>query len=163
MGPPGPDGPRGPEGPAGPAGAPGATFILQHSWVDQTLVACCLFRPLVNVRLPFTSTGGPLMIFMNVVMTGGGHSSCQPMIDGTWAGQSGGFPSPPGSAVAPSWREGLIQTSGGGSRLWTPTRVYPNVPAGDHTFELQCATDMGTMSVNNNGSVVSSLSILELR
>ena len=166
MGPPGPDGPRGPEGPAGPAGEPGATFRLQHSWNALTAVGAPVngMLPLLNLGLAspldFTTSGGPLLIQMNVVMFAGGHSTCQPYINGQWAGAYGGLP---WNNQAPLWREGVIQTAGTGNRMWTPSRVYPGVPAGTYRLDIGCATDMGTLTINNSSGMFSSVSIIELR
>jgi hypothetical protein len=162
-GPPGSVGPAGPAGDTGPAGPAGAALAGHHSWNEQGTTFCCVFRPMPGSAFAFVSGGGPLLIQMNVSMMGGGHSSCAPMIDGQWAGTYGSLPSAPVSSMAPSWRDGLLQTVGGGWHAWTPSRVYPGVPAGDHTFELHCATDTGTLMVNNSAGIFSSLSVIELR
>jgi hypothetical protein len=105
------------------------------------------------------TNGGPLLIQMNVFMTDGfSHGSCQTLIDGVWAGSFGALP----VSGDPIGKEGAIFLGGGGYRLFAPSRVYPNVPAGSHKFEVQCASDYAGLLVNGS-NMTSSISVIELR
>jgi hypothetical protein len=166
MGPVGLQGPQGPQGIQGLQGEPGpagATFVGQQTWNMQTLLRCCNFTLVDGSSLLATTSGGTLLIQMNISMVGGGHSSCAPFVDNVWAGSFFPLPSTTPTTVAPSWREGLMQTGTGGWHDWSPTRVYPSVPAGQHTFDVRCTTDIGTLQVNNSSGIFSYFSVLELK
>lgn len=163
VGPIGPAGATGPQGLQGPAGPAGATYMGQQTWNTQSLVGCCNFTLLSGSPLVVTTSGGTLLIQMNISMTGGSHSSCAPFVDNAWAGSFLPLPSTAPTSVAPSWREGLMQTSGGGWHQWSPTRAYPSVPAGTHTFDVRCVTDAGALQVNNAAGIFSSFSVTELK
>ena len=49
-----------------------------------------------------------------------------------------------------------------GWNRWSAARVYPNVPADTYAFDVRCATDFGTLSVNAN-TIVSNASVVELK
>lgn len=164
VGPSGPQGVAGPVGPTGLQGPAGATYMGQQTWNTQSLVLCCNFTPLGGSSFVATTNGGTLLIQMAISMTGGGHSSCAPFVDNAWAGSFLPLPStPPVAGVSPSWREGLMQTSGSGWRQWSPTRLYPSVPAGTHTFDVRCVTDTGALQVNNAGGIFSYFGVIELK
>ena len=127
------------------------------------MLGCCNFTTLGGSPLVGTTNGGMLMIQMNISMTGGSHSSCAPFVDNVWAGSFLPLPSTAPTTVAPSWREGLMQTAGFAWHQWSPTRVYPSVPAGTHTFDVRCVTDSGTLQVNNSSGIFSYFSVMELK
>ncbi len=187
----GPIGPTGPQGPQGPAGADGTTgpqgptgatgpqgpsgfgrLVLNQSWSLGTAVSAVgtgegrWKNVLLSVLNPveYTVNGGPLLINMNIVLTGGSTATCRPMIDDLWAGDYSGLVKSPND---PFWTEGNIAVGGlGGSHSWSTTRIYTGIPAGNHTFEIQCATDSGVLQVNQtSGSSVtySYWSVIELQ
>ena len=108
-----------------------------------------------------TTTGGPLMITVNTYLNSGSHATCRPIIDGVWAGSFGGLP----RSGDPFWQEGLVYSGGLGGNWapWHKTRLYPGVPAGNHTLQVQCATDGGTLGVCNAGTVACSVHFVELK
>lgn len=99
------------------------------------------------------------MITVNTCLNGGSNASCRPTIDGVWAGSFGPLPNP----GDPFWQEGLVHTGVGGWFPWQKTRIYPGIPAGNHTLQVQCATDSGTLGVCNSASVGCSVQFVELQ
>src|SRR5262249_27000871 len=88
-GPPGPQGAQGPAGPAGPAGHDGQNgqagldAVLgryQHPWQGRTGLNNGVWTPLEGSRMRLSTNGGPLLIFMDVPLTGqpGGFAICRP-------------------------------------------------------------------------------------
>ena len=142
--------------------APGFQRHLNHvqwSWANGSTVSCCgSWSTVSGSQFTATTYGGDLEISMNVFINGGSHSTCQPIIDGQWAGSYAGLPNP----GDPYWKEGLTYTGATGWHNWNPTRIYPNVPAGSHAFAIQCATDSGTAGICNAGSVGCNMSFVEL-
>jgi hypothetical protein len=110
-----------------------------------------------------TTNGGPIFIQMNISMMGGAHATCAPFIDDVWAGSFLPLASTRPTTSAPSWREGLMQTSMVAWQQWSPTRVYPGVPAGPHTFDVRCAIEAGLLQVNNSAGIASYMSVIELK
>ena len=161
VGPIGPQGLQGLTGATGPQGPAGATFIGQQTWNAQGAARCCGFTAMPGSSFQGTTYGGPLMIQMGISMLGGGHASCAPFVDNVWAG-SFVLPSTPPTTTAPSWREGVTQTSMTAWQHWSPTRIYPAVPAGTHTFDIRCTTDNLTLQVNNAAGIYSYISVIEL-
>jgi hypothetical protein len=173
VGPTGPQGPAGavgavgPTGPAGPAGAVGATGpsgvanFGQKSWNGGTTQAAGSWVTINASTLAITTTGGPLMISVNVYLNSGSHATCRPIIDGLWAGSYGGLV----QSGDPFWQEGLTYTGGFGNNwsAWQKTRIYPGVPAGNHTLQVQCATDGGTLGVCNANSIGCQVGFVELK
>lgn len=98
-----------------------------------------------------------------ISMMGGAHATCAPFIDDVWAGSFLPLPSTRPTTVAPSWREGLMQTSMYAWQQWASTRVYPGVPAGRHTFDVRCAVEAGMLQVNNSAGIASYVSVIELK
>ena len=96
-----------------------------------------------------TTHGRPLLIQVLVPLnSAGGSVSCQPAIDGVWAGVNA-FP------TLDTWdptKEGFF--GGTGYVLWSTSRVYSNVPAGTHTFSIQCWA-AGTVSFVSATTIVS--------
>src|SRR5205085_6165559 len=87
-----------------------------------------------------TTNGGDLLIFVSLYVqlrvVGGGPLTCEPWIDGRWAGSYGGLPGLPYPAEFPeSWKGvGFIGTR------WEKTRLYPGIPAGDHELQIHCGS-----------------------
>ncbi len=156
AGPEGPQGPKGdtgatgPEGPAGPAGV-GAGLVFNQVWSSVTSVPAFGWNTLPGSSTIGTTQGGPLMISMDVIMRFGSHATCRPTVDGAWAGD---YLPEPKYAGDPYWTEGLmaVGVSDPNFKRWVSTRVYLAVPAGPHTFAIQCATDQGTLEVGIGGN-----------
>ena len=173
VGPTGPQGPAGavgavgPTGPAGPAGAVGATGpsgvanFGQKSWAGGVSQGAGSWVTINASTMAITTTGGPLMISVNIHLNGGSHATCRPIIDGLWAGSFGGLI----QSGDPFWQEGLVYSGGFGGNwsAWQKTRIYPGVPAGNHTLQVQCATDSGTLGVCNANSVGCHVGFVELK
>lgn len=163
VGPDGPPGPTGPQGPIGVSGPPGTTVVIDQRWSSASDHPCCgAFHTASGSRAAATTQGGALLILMDLSLNGGSHSVCRPVIDDVWAGDFSGQAKPPSDVY---WVEGLMATGccGGGWRKWTTSRLYTGVPAGTHTFAVQCATDGSLLRVNDGYSVFSSWTVLEVR
>ena len=139
AGAPGAQGAAGAQGDAGPQGPAGATLIAAQNWIPGALVPVLnipntgLFSPIVGSGFTATTHGRPLLIQVVLpLVSNGGGVSCQPAIDGTWAGAFA-FPTIDPSNVS---KEGFF--GGTGYVLWQTSRVYSNVPAGSHQFSMQC-------------------------
>lgn len=147
---------------APPSASTGGTLVAEHSWATGTSVACCSWRDVDNSGFSGETHGGALLIAVKIYMRGGSqsHSTCQPLIDGQWAGGYGSLPNPGGLGDI-FWKEGLVFTSSVWL-AWTPSRVYPGVAAGSHNFSLQCATDLGTVLVGQE-TIPSAISVIELK
>jgi hypothetical protein len=131
----------------------------QKSWINGPAIPAGAWGNIPGSVLPFTSSGGPLMISLDLTLINGSHGSCRPIIDNQWAGAYGNLPNP----GDPFWQEGLTYTAGGVWHPWQKTRLYPGVPAGNHTLQVQCATDAGVLSVCAAGSVACSISFFEIK
>jgi len=129
------------------------------SWINGPAIASGFWVNIPASTLNFTSTGGPLMITLNLFLINGSHATCRPVIDGLWAGSYGNLPNP----GDPFWQEGLTYSAGGVWHPWNKTRMYPGVPAGNHTLQVQCATDSGTLSVCTAGSIACSMHYFEIK
>jgi hypothetical protein len=129
----------------------------QVSWTGPALVAAGAWAAIPGSLLNITTGGGPLLITAGTYLANGQHSGCRPVIDGVWAG-SYGLPDP----GDPFWQEGLAYSAGGEWHPWHKTRLYPGVPAGNHTLQLQCVTDGGSLIVGAS-NIGSSLHFVELR
>ena len=106
-----------------------------------------------------TTNGGTLLISLALPILNDSptHATCQVTIDNKWAGSYGNFPNP-GDV---GWREGLMGTDPEYWHMWTNTKIYSGVPAGTHTFAIQCATNGGTAHYCDT-SVNCSLTFVEL-
>lgn len=161
RGPAGADGDQGPAGPAGPEGPPGTALVFAKRWSDQSNHSCCQWHTAPASEVTASTQGGALLIQMDLSLVNGSHGTCRPLIDGQWAGDFAGEPRPPNDS--PFWTEGLMAVGccGGGWRRWTSNRVYTQVPAGPHTFAVQCATDGGNMQLS--GGPFSSWQVFEIK
>ena len=183
MGPAGADGAAGAAGPAGPAGPagergtdglmgpqgiqgpPGGGLRAQRSWPGQgfTITQSLEWTTVPNSEVPFFSEGGPLLISLDLAVkapTGPQFFSCRPMVDDRWAGEYGGYP------ATQRWLEGV---KGGHPNMeiwygWDKSRVYTEIPAGNHTLSVQCMKvyhyDVDLLI--GNATVVHSVSVIEL-
>jgi hypothetical protein len=82
-----------------------------------------------------TLHGGALLVFLDIAVspTFAGTIVCVPLIDDAWAGSF--VQSPPAAPEAP--------VSISAAARWSRTRVYANVPAGDHEIAVRCTYDAG--------------------
>jgi hypothetical protein len=142
-------------------GAPPATNHYQINWTAGTVIGVGTWTTLAGSQFTATTNGGDLLVFMSIPLLGSGsHSTCRPMIDGSWAGSYASLPLSPNE---PYWTEGLVLTNSSGWALWAPTKLYRSIPAGSHTFSVQCATNTGTLTIGNAGTIGMSWGFTELR
>ncbi|MHB8576442.1 MAG: hypothetical protein ACYDCQ_14050 [Dehalococcoidia bacterium] len=157
MGPAGPQGSKGDTGAAGPQGPVGITNHRQNDWVGGTIGSAEIWQTIPQSQFSATTNGGPLMIYMDLYVSGGSDVSCQPIVDGQWAGLYGNLPNP-----GNFWREGLVNSGVGGWHPWQSQRVYAGISAGQHTFAAQCETDGGTANYCDSNSIACSRGFIEL-
>ena len=149
--------------------ATGATkAAAQHAWNVESGGGDGSDFTLPGSTFSVTTTGGPLLITMNVAMLARRTTSgfppevaCEPQIDGVWAGTFGGLP---GTDI--STREGRHTPQPSGSYEnwdnWSRTRLYPGVPAGTHTVAIRCRLFYASAIVAYcGGSQYCSLSVVE--
>jgi len=145
QGVPGPQGGQGQQGLQGMQGPQGLPTVnkKQVSWQSPTQHPAGSWTTITSSSFNATTNGGSLLIFTDLSLVSGSSGTCRPIIDGKWAGSYGSLP----GNGDPFWMEGLTSVGccGGGWKRWNKVRMYTDVPAGDHTFALQCATDGGTM------------------
>ena len=123
--------------------------ITQHKWRDVTNVPVSSEWVDITGSAYTIHTGGvPLEIELSIPLYSGEHSTCRPMIDGSWAGD---FESLPKDYI---WHEGLTRTNYSGDihRMWDRIRVYYDIPAGEHTVSVQCRTNSGTLAVGRTST-----------
>ena len=151
------DGAEGPIGPPGPRGPAGAGLRGQKSWnVEFTFTTVGEWVTIPTSQMTFASEGGPLLINVELsALAAGTHFSCRPMVDGVWAGTYSGYP------YSDKWTEGL---NGSTERwtMWSKTRIYVGVPAGDHSMVIQCRKDGEPPMMLGHEIVPSSVSVLEM-
>lgn len=149
-------GPQGPMGLQGPAGPPGSVLVTHKTWRNTTTVGCCSWMTLFGTATTANTSGGALLISLNVYMLGGNaNAACRPVVDGIWAGTYGALDSP-------FWMEGLTHLTTSDWKPWTTTRLYPGIPAGTHSFAVQCLVDSGIMTVSDT-SIPSSMVVVEVK
>jgi hypothetical protein len=151
-------GATGPAGPAGPAGADAGTNWVQATWINGASQAAGSWVTIPGSVSTITTTGGALLVSIDVSYLGGTYVTCRPIVDGLWAGSYDSFPDP----GDPFWQEGIKYSNGTFWDLWSKTRIYPSIPAGAHTVAIQCATDVGTLQVCASTSVACSFGVIEL-
>jgi hypothetical protein len=135
----------------------GSPNWAQVSWATATPHPLGAWSNISPSVMTLTTTAKPLLITMNISLNQGSHGSCRPIVDGIWAGSYGSLPNP----GDPFWQEGLILVGSGGWARWSLNRIYPGIPAGNHTFQVQCVTDGGTMQ--SCGSTIGcSFGVIEL-
>jgi len=145
----------------GAPGGSGGKLRFAKRWNTTSNHPCCgVWFPIPDSQVNVTTDGGALLINLNLYMSGGSHGSCQPVIDGQWAGAYSDMP----VNGDPYWKEGLVAVgaAGPGWRDWTTAKAYPGVPAGLHTFALQCVTDGGNLQVSGP-TIYSSWNVIELQ
>jgi len=134
----GPQGFQGVQGAQGIQGAPGSVLLGAQNWAPGAIGPLNLpgqatFTTVTGSGFAAQTQGRALIISVIVpLLSNGGGVSCQPAIDGVWAGAKA-FPQ-----MDPfnSTKEGFW--GGSGYVLWSTSRVYSNVPAGFHQFSIQC-------------------------
>jgi hypothetical protein len=144
--------------PVAPARISSGPYHAEVNWTGSTS-AGVTWTTLPSSTFTAITHGGPLLIYTRLFLTAtttGSHGSCQPVVDGVWAGTAGGLPDP-----GNYWREGLVLTATTGWHAWTPQRLYPGIPAGQHTFAVQCITDTGSLTEGDT-SIGSSFGFIEL-
>jgi hypothetical protein len=111
------------------------------------------------------TAGGALLVRVNIPITAKnpGLLACHTTVDGNWVG-SYAFPE---TLPDDFHKEGAISAVApwGASEswmLWSSSRVYGSVPAGEHQFAVQCATSAEGSFVGIAGPMLS-LSVIELR
>jgi hypothetical protein len=81
-----------------------------------------------------------------------------PVIDGVWAGKF---------SIGPvdSSREGWVwMGTGTPYMVWSSARVYTNVPAGPHTFSVQCWANLNNVVLPGPSSTsIASLLVFEVQ
>ncbi|MBI5610468.1 MAG: hypothetical protein HY902_16440 [Deltaproteobacteria bacterium] len=110
---------------------------------SQTIGSTNVFATISGLSVPFVSQGGPVRVTLAIPSSGGSHSSCRPLIDGAPAG-AGDI-----DDTSYTWQEGLNYVAGWWN-MWTRTRVYKPVAAGNHTLTVQCLTDSAPTSIGNS-------------
>ena len=144
---------------AGAANA-GGGLVFDTAWDSGVSFTSGAWHQVPASAIAGTMThGGPLLINMNINLNGGSHSTCRPLVDGQWAGSFAGYPQAPGGVF---WTEGLLGTGDGYWHQWNSARIYRSIPAGLHTFSIECATDGGTLTVGT-GNVFSNWNAVEMR
>jgi hypothetical protein len=114
------------------------------------------FQTLNGSGFPGVTQGFPLVIQIYVpVFNNGGNVACQPAVDGKWVGT---FSFPSVNATDPM-KDMFLGNSG--YFTLASSRVYANVPAGNHWFTIQCWA-AGQVSMPSSNTLVS-MSVVELR
>jgi hypothetical protein len=151
-------------------GAPSASTkaAAQHAWNVESGGGDGSDFTLPGSTFSVTTTGGPLLITMNVAMLARRTTSgfppevaCEPQIDGVWAGTFGGLP---GTDIYTREGRHTPQPSGSYENWdnWSRTRLYPGVPAGTHTVAIRCRLFYASSIVAYcGGSQYCSLSVVE--
>jgi len=156
----GPQGFQGLQGPQGIQGVPGSILIGAQNWAPGAIGPINLpgqgtFTTVTGSGFAGQTQGHALIISVIVpLISNGGGVSCQPAIDGVWAG-SKAFPQ-----MDPfnSTKEGFF--GGSGYVLWSTSRVYSNVPAGFHQFSIQCWS-AGPVSYVST-TAIASMTVIEM-
>ncbi len=168
IGPAGSAGPIGATGPQGPAG--GSTLVAAKNW----LVGSAAWTPgpantwltLPNSGFSGSTTGGPLLIHTQVPLIVGPNTSvsCQPLIDGEWAGTLGLITTGLYPYADSYYREGTISNPGFAWiwTVWSSARVYTSIPSGTHTFAVQCQ-QTATGSLEIISASLLSVTVMEMR
>jgi hypothetical protein len=144
-----------------PTAAQRYTQRVNHAdinWSNGSTGGASTWVTIQGSAFTMTTLGGALLINLNLFVSGGSHITCQPIIDGLWAGSYGGLPNP----GDPFWKEGLVNSGVGGWHPWTTSRLYRGVPPGTHTFAAQCTTDSGTGAYCAGTSIGCSMNVIEI-
>lgn len=131
--------------------------LFSKRWYSFLTFTCCAWTAVPDSLQTVTTTGGTLLVQMNLAVYPDGifanEFGCRPTIDGVWAGQYGNQPA---SAGDPLFTEGQITMDIGGDYLYSTSRIYDGVPAGQHVFEIECATDQ-SYQVDMSGTFIDGL------
>ena len=96
---------------------------------------------LAGSELTFDHDGGDLEVSVNVSIGLGGHAACIPFMDGS------PIPSSEQNYANARWSGGLASTYGSWVH-WAHSRVYKNITAQTHTFDIRCHNDANTLRIN---------------
>ena len=151
--------------------SPGGKLVGEKTWIGDTLIVTNEPQTIADSTFTARTNGGPLLINTTISLFhfGGdvsGFATCYPMIDGQWAGVYGGLPT---GSTPPFDKEHVVLLPRLEQLLvpWTPSRVYPGVPAGTHTFGLRCEGSLfhvfGPGVFGAGANVPASISIIELQ
>lgn len=148
------------------SGGGGGTLVFNKRWNDKSSFGSFAWHTIIGSEVGAIVGGGPLLVQMNVSLSYGGHRTCRPVIIETVSGGSvvqwlGDYSSQTKPYSDPFWTEGW--TSSYSPIMWATSKIYTDVPAGTHTFALQCATDSSFVEVNDGYSLFSSWSVTELK
>lgn len=134
------------------------TLVFDQRWSGQTAQSPGAWMPIPGSSVEGTTTGRPLQISMDLSLQSLSNVTCRPVVDGVWAGDFSGQPK---SVDDPFWTEGIFAISGSLAK-WSSTRLYPGIPAGVHTFSVQCAVPDSGWSSNPAPNVFSSWTAVEI-
>jgi len=149
----------------------GGKLVGEKTWIGDTFIVSPEPQTIAESTFTARTNGGPLLISTTISLY---HSSgettglltCYPVIDGQWAGVYGGLP----TGSTPPWdKENVLLITRHQELLvpWTPSRVYPGVPAGTHTFGLRCEGSLwnvfGPGGFSAGVNTPASISIIELQ
>jgi hypothetical protein len=157
-------GPVGPIGSTGPAGVRDQALARGHrSWDTGDSIVLGASSPVPSSTFRATTNGGDLLIFVSLQVqlfqSGSGPITCEPWIDGQWAGSYGGLPGAPYPA---GLAEGTTNAGSEGMR-WEKTRLYPDIPAGEHEFQIHCGSPRNVDSFGGGVGGASSWGFVELQ
>ena len=122
--------------------------INQHKWRDATNIpTSSSWVDLTGSDFEVNTAGAPLEIELSIPLYSGEQSACRPMIDGSWAGSFESIPESYG------WHEGITRTRTSSldlHRMWHRTRIYYDIPPGQHTISVQCRTNGNTLTAGRS-------------
>jgi hypothetical protein len=132
----------------------------QRDWVNLTDIQANTFGTVTGSQFTATTSGKPLLMYMELSLdnlsTSDSNTTCEPIVDGLWAGSYGALPS------TNIYREGVILLRGDWRR-WSVHRIYPGIPAGTHTFAIRCHTTQGTLRIGGTqGEIGNSWGFFEI-
>jgi len=148
----------------------GGKLVGEKSWTGNTFIVSNDPKTLPDSTFTARTAGGPLLITTVISLRHGsaeesGFAKCYPEIDGQWAGVYGNLPAgdPPldkePALFMDRFTENIVP--------WTPSRVYPGVAAGVHTFGLRCEAAIfnvfGPGGFSAGVNMPASLAIIELQ
>ncbi len=96
---------------------------------------------LAGSELTFVHDGGDIEVSVNVSIGQGGHAACIPFMDGQ------PIPSSAQNYANARWSGGLESTYSSWVH-WSHSRVYKNITAQTHTFDIRCHNDANTLRIN---------------
>ncbi|MCA9719247.1 MAG: DUF4215 domain-containing protein [Myxococcales bacterium] len=103
-----------------------------------TMGASGQYVKLPGSELTFDVGGGDIEVSISTSIGLGGHAACMPWMDGA------PIPSTAQPYVNDYWSAGLASTYSSWN-LWAHSRVYKNITAQTHTFDIRCHNNAGTL------------------